>query len=202
MKNKWMNNTPLLDLLFTLVLLFFSTTIIYAMMVSVDEKKHNVEIKGKLIMIAVTWPDDSKDDVDSFCEDPNGNIVYYGNKAAGLMHLDRDDLGSSNDTIILEDGTPFVIKSNRELITIRGTTKGEYTVNVFCFNKYDDKPIPVKVTIIKINPYSVIDEHTVILEANGQEKTICRFTLDEDGKMVHKTRLPKRLTGQGFGVPR
>jgi hypothetical protein len=196
-----MNNTPLLDLLFTLVLLFFSTTIIYAMMVSPeDKKKKNIEAKAEFI-ITVTWDDGSSDDVDLYCEDPQGGIVFFGNKTVGLMHLDRDDLGQANDTIRLPSGEIIIIKSNREQITIRGTTAGEYVVNVQMYNKYDGvNRTPVKVTITKLNPYSIVMEKTVVLEQGGQEITICRFTVDEEGTVTDVNELDKKLIGDGLGA--
>ena len=47
------------------------------------------------MMITVTWPDGSPDDVDTYVADPAGNIVWYHRREAGLMHLDRDDRSTS-----------------------------------------------------------------------------------------------------------
>ena len=53
-------------------------------------------------IITITWPDEHPDDVDTYVEDPAGNVLWYHAKEVGLMHLDRDDRGNYKDTIIVE----------------------------------------------------------------------------------------------------
>eukprot|EP01031_Cornospumella_fuschlensis_P019097 gene19097-23395_t len=42
-------------------------------------------------MINVAWPDNSPDDIDTWVQDPGGNLVWFRQREAGLMYLDRDD---------------------------------------------------------------------------------------------------------------
>ena len=41
------------------------------------------------------------------------NILSFRNKVAGLMHLDKDDLGQVNDVVYLPDGTRQIIELNK-----------------------------------------------------------------------------------------
>ena len=54
-------------------------------------------------IITVDWDDSLEDDVDLWVKDPNGEIVSYLKKDAGWLHLDRDDRGVINDTVIIDN---------------------------------------------------------------------------------------------------
>src|SRR3954470_22035267 len=47
--------------------------------------------------IRVTWPANANDDVDTYVQDPAGNIAWFNNSDVALMHLEHDDLGWSSD---------------------------------------------------------------------------------------------------------
>jgi len=74
---------------------------------------------------------------------------------------------------------------------------GEYVVNLHAYSKREDLPVPVSVTIDKINPFSTILSKTILLEDGGQEKTVCRFILDSNGDIVSTGFLPKFFTRIG-----
>ena len=132
MKNNYNTNLSMLDLLF-LVCLGFSALFILSY-VQIKEKntksKHDIEIKAEFI-ITVTWQSDQDCDVDTYVQDPNENLVFFKSRESGLMHLDRDDLGYKNDSI----NNQLQYNENREVVTLRGISEGEYVVNVHMFNK-------------------------------------------------------------------
>jgi len=99
------------------------------------------------------------------------------------MHLDRDDQGRVGD----------VSPENREIATIRAPIKGEYIVNVHLYSKWEDLPVPVSVKIYNLKNKTVLLERNLMLEAHGNEKTVCRFTLDEKGKVLEINDLPKPM---------
>ena len=186
------NNTPFLDLLFNMVLLFFMTSILLAVSAKMENQKKNIQAKADF-MITVTWPRDIMDDVDTYCQDPLGGLVHFQAKVAPLMHLDRDDLGGANDKVSTPFGD-FEYKENQEVVTIRGFIKGDYTVNVHMYYKRDKKPCPVTVTIEKLNPFSMVFKKTVSLTKGGQEETICTFIVNEHGEVKEIRELSKPLT--------
>jgi len=154
-----------------------------------DEGK--VDPKAEM-MITVTWPDDNPDDVDTYVEDPAGNIVWYNQREAGLMHLERDDRGMFKDVILL-DGKEISNPLNQEIVAIRGLEDGEYIVNVVHYIANGSAPLPVQVKVEKLNPtVKVIYYQTLQLKGTGDEQTAVRFTL-KGQDVVNVNSTPKSL---------
>jgi hypothetical protein len=180
---------PFTDILFNALLGFAFMVFIAFSLINPDAKTGVVDVKAEMI-ITVTWPDGNPDDIDTYVEDPSGNIVWYHSKEAGLIHLDRDDRGNYQDTMIV-NGERIENMLNQESVTMRGIVPGEYVVNIYHYiaNTADDLPVTVKVE--KINPaLSVLHYGRTMLVAKGDEQTVLRFTLDEAGEVV--------ATGDGF----
>ena len=149
-------------------------------------------------MITVSWPDNDPNDIDTYVEDPQGNILDFTNKEVGLMHLDRDDRGNLNDTIVVE-GKTIRNPLNQEVTTIRGIVPGEYVVNVHYYATENKKAVPVSVTVDKINPaLEVVYYGTVTLEKKDDEKTVVRFTINSDGTVGNINHIPKSLVNKAF----
>ena len=118
---------PFTDLLFNGLLGFAFMFAIAFMLIKPTPEEAKIDPDAEFI-ITVSWPDEHPDDIDTYVEDPQGNIVWYHIREAGLMHLDRDDRGNFKDTIVL-DGEKIRNPLNQETITLRGIAKGEYVVN-------------------------------------------------------------------------
>jgi hypothetical protein len=154
-----------------------------------DEGK--VDPKAEM-MITVTWPDNNPDDVDTYVEDPAGNIVWYNQREAGLMHLERDDRGMFKDVILL-DGKEISNPLNQEIVAFRGLEDGEYVVNVVHYIANGTAPLPVQVKVEKLNPaVKIIYYQTLQLKGTGDEQTAVRFTL-EGQDVVNVNTIPKSL---------
>ena len=178
------------DFLFILLLVFISMFILALLLINPVPKKSEIERKAEYI-ITLEWDDKSHDDIDIWVEDPVNNILSFRNRVAGLMHLDKDDLGQINDIIYLPDGTQQVIELNREVVTFRGWIKGEYVVNVHMYTKRSDGDASVKVTMLKINPYKLLWEDNILLAHQGQEFTVRRFTLNLQGDITKTSTVEK-----------
>ena len=59
-----------------------------------EAKQGKIDTKAEFI-ITMSWPDSHPDDIDLYVEDPLGNIVWYHEREAGFMVLDRDDRGGA-----------------------------------------------------------------------------------------------------------
>jgi hypothetical protein len=189
---KYNSDVAFLDVFLNALLGFVLLFIISWLLINPVAKNKTIDAKGEFI-INVTWDEDANDDVDLWVQDPEGNTASFMQKEIGIMHLDRDDLGYLNDKITLSDGKIIEIKTNREVLTIRGIIPGEYVVNLHMFSKRKVTPINVKVEIIKINPYQVVIEKNIIMEKRGEEITVIRFTVNEEGKVIKLSELPKSL---------
>lgn len=154
-----------------------------------DEGK--VDPKAEM-MITVTWPDNNPDDVDTYVEDPAGNIVWYNQEEAGLMHLERDDRGMFKDVILL-DGKEITNPLNQEIVAFRGLEDGEYVVNIVHYIANGTAPLPVTVKVEKLNPtVKIIFYKTIDLKGTGDEETAVRFTL-KGQDIVNVISTPKSL---------
>ena len=183
---------PFTDILFNALLGFAVMVFIAFALIKPESKTGDIEVNADMI-ITVSWPDGLPDDIDTYVEDPAGNVVWYHKREAGLIHLDRDDRGAYRDTIVV-NGQEIDYPLNQETVTIRGIIPGEYVVNVFYYLNQSPGPVPVTVKVEKINPeVSVVYFGTVDLTREGQEETVARFTLDADGNVTGLNSVPKSL---------
>jgi len=165
-----------------------------------DEGK--VDPKAEM-MITVSWPDNNSDDVDTYVQDPAGNITWYNQREAGLMNLERDDRGMFKDVILL-DGEEISNPLNQETVAFRGLQDGEYVVNIVHYIANGTAPLPVQVKVEKLNPtVKIIFYKTIELKGTGEEETAVRFTL-EGQDVVNVVSTPKGLveltrSGKGKG---
>ena len=185
---RYVSHVAFTDLLFNIVVgLAFLFLLAFILMNPIAKDK-DIEEKSDFIII-LTWDDESGDDIDLWLRDPLGNILSFKNREDALMHLDRDDLGLSNDKVELPDGDYTYVYRNKEVASLRGTHEGEYLVNVHVYNKKPWKdssmrPSNIRVELIKLNPYDEVTQAEFIASKRGQEFTAFHFTLDEDGEVI------------------
>ena len=185
---RYVSNVAFTDLLFNIVVgLAFLFLLAFILMNPIAKEK-DIEEKSDFIIV-MTWDDESGDDIDLWVRDPQGNIVSFRNRGIGFMHLDRDDLGLSNDKIMGPDGKMIYVYRNKEVISLRGFSEGTYLVNAHVYNKKPWKDgamhnSHIKVELIKLNPYSEVVQAEFVGVARGQEFTAFHFTLDSDGNVI------------------
>lgn len=182
----------LLDILFIMLLGFILMFFIAIQHMNPVAQRTFDDPKAEFL-IKLTWDKASFDDVDLWVQDPTGAVVSFRDKEISLMHLDRDDLGRSSDTIILPNGQILSLELNREVVSIRGKIPGWYVVNVHMYGKHENSPTNVIVEVQRINPYKVFDSFALTLTERGQEQTIVRFKLNSQGDLLAQNRLSKKL---------
>ncbi len=183
---------PFTDLLFNALLGFTFLFLVAIMFMNPEAKSGIIDPKAEYIL-TITWEDNNPDDIDVWVEDPDGRVVWFRNPEAGLLHLDRDDRGLINDTILV-NGEELQNPLNQEVVTIRGVVKGEYIVNLHYYATETGQPVDVQVRLVKVNPsLEIVYYDTVTLEQNGMEKTAFRFRINIDGKVSNINFLPKQL---------
>jgi hypothetical protein len=183
---------PFSDLLFNTLLAVVMLFAVAMMVMNPKAKTGIIDAKAEFI-ITVTWPDMNPNDIDTWVQDPGGNLVWFRAREGGMMHLDRDDRGLSNDTITI-NGQQVVNPLNQEVVTIRGFAPGEYTVNVHYYETKNGEPVTAKVSVVKVNPRAeVVYYGEVVLQRKGDETTAVRFTVDRDGLVTGVNTLAKTL---------
>ncbi len=193
LKHRSYRTDPFIDLLFNALLGFTMLFFIAIAFLNPEALRGRVNLKAEYI-ISVTWPDNRRDDIDLWVADPYGEVVSYLQKDAGWLHLDRDDQGDVNDTIEI-DGTRVVYPINQEIVTIRGIIDGEYTVNLYLYEKRDPGPVEAVVKVEKVNPsLSTVFVEKIALTEQYQERTVVRFTPHDDFGATNVHRRPRILT--------
>ena len=194
--NRWQSirkgSDPFTDLLFNALLGFTYLFLIAIMFMNPVAKKGIIDPKAEYI-ITIGWPDNNPDDIDTWVEDPNGNVIWFRNREAGLIHLDRDDRGIVNDTIVI-NGTEIQNPLNQEVVTIRGVVPGEYVVNLHYYATETNKPVKATVKVAKVNPaLEIVYYGDTVLDEKGDEKTAVRFVIDKSGRVDQISHIFKSL---------
>lgn len=148
--------------------------------------------------VIITWPSGSNDDVDLWVQDPKGNLVWYADRQEGLMHLERDDLG----TRVTGTADGITVKENGERVIVTGAIPGEYTVNAHMYTKTDAGPTKITCTLVRLRGADTkVVAKQVVLKYRGQEVTCFRFTLNARGNASNINTLPKKFTGTNAADP-
>ena len=191
-KRKYRSTLGFTDLLFNLTLGFVFLFIISYLLITPKKKAEN-PIKPKAdIIITLEWDYDKTDDIDLRVQDPNNNVVSFRSMASGFMHLDKDDLGTQNDTEWI-NGQKIIIPINREVVTLRGIIPGEYIINTHVYNKESRSITKGEIEIIKLNPYKILYTKKVQFFSKGEELTIARIKINGKGEVIDLNFLPKKF---------
>ena len=131
------------------------------------------------VLVEVRWPNEIDADVDLWVEAPGDRPVGYSNKSGRIFNLLRDDVGHNGDDSGL----------NYEVAFSRGIRSGAYTINLHLYrNRSGHRPIPATV-IVRVKsgdegPLRMIAERRVELTQVGEELTVVRFELGDEGRLV------------------
>jgi hypothetical protein len=180
------------DLLFNALLGFVVMFVLAFLLINPVARTGAVDPKAEFL-VTLTWPDGRPEDVDLYVEDPVANLVWFRQREAGLMHLDRDDLGQRND-LIEAAGRRIVNPLNQEVVSIRGIVPGEFVVNIHLYHEHEGSSVPATVKVEKLNPkVELVFYGTVMLVAQGDERTAVRFAVGTDGRVRDVNQLAKRI---------
>jgi hypothetical protein len=192
---------PMYDMLFNMLIAFVFCFIIAFLAINPKAKKSgDIPAKAEFI-ITLSWPDNDPNDLDLWAQGPSGEVVWFRNREAGLMHLDRDDRGNANNTIMV-NGKKIINPLRQEVVTIRSIIPGEYVANVHYYETKDidandpraGQPVEATLTVIKVNPKAEIVYYgQAVLEGRGKEATMLRFSVTPDGGVTNVNTIPKSL---------
>lgn len=213
-KDKYKSSIGFTDLLFNLLVGFVFLFIVAFILINPITKKSDAPKKAEYLVI-IEWPNEWNDDIDLYVKDPMGTVVSFRNKFGGLLHLEKDDLGFSNDSWVDADGESHIIPINREVITIRGVQDGRYEVafHVYSIKSVGSKdktagtnaPRVVTATLIKLNPYREVTKVQVhYMAERGQALTLFNFNIDggATGTKIKVDREPNDIILQGISSHR
>jgi hypothetical protein len=196
--DRFKSTTGLNDLLFNLLVGFVFLFVVAFLLINPPTKKEEAPKKAEYLII-IEWDEGINDDVDLWVRDPNGITVSFTNKTGGLLNLEKDDLGLSNDRWRKPDGTIVTIPINREVITMRGIVPGRYQVAAHIYSRKiklytmpdgtttgarDSTPATIIATLVRINPYGEVYTTIRKYDTKGQVFPLFNFVLDEEGNVI------------------
>ena len=184
---------PFYDMLFNMLIAFVFCFVIALLAFNPQARKAgDVPAKAEF-MVTVAWPDGNPNDVDTWVMEPGGKTLWFRQRDAGLLHLDRDDRGEKNSSVLV-NGRVVSSPIRQEIVTVRGVAPGEYVVNAHYYDSRDQQPVDVTVTVVKVNPQAeIVFTGTQQIPRKGDERTLVRFTLDAAGQVLALSTNPKTI---------
>lgn len=171
------------DMLFNILLGFVVLFIIAFLLINPITKKQDIPAKAEMMIVA-EWSDNSETDVDLWVQHDGYIPIGFNNKAGMGINLERDDLGVANDWVRI-DGDTQIIRSNREVVNMRGVVPGNFYINVHAYSFKDSGPLEVSITVIDINPtYKEIYKIKVTLESSGSIARAPAFSVNNQGEVT------------------
>ena len=185
---KYSANLAFVDLLFNLLIGFTCLLVLAFLLINPVADDGKIDPQSEFI-VTYQWDEDSPVDIDGWVKGPDDTIVGFRNKDGGWIILERDDLGRDNDWYVV-NGVRKVLRRNIETISFNAKMTGEYTINVHNYSNKNRSlpegeiyPTPVRIDIIKLNPFRIILTKEVYVRFK-EEVTMATFVLDEKNKVV------------------
>ena len=202
------SNLAFNDLLFNVLIGFVMLFVIAFLLINPIAKKADIPVKAEFIIV-LEWDNEARDDLDLWVQLDENIPVGFSNRENTPLHLDRDDLGTTNDKIVI-DGVTVIIKSNRETTTIRGIIPGDYFIAVHAYHK-KELTIPYTVTVIKVNPFRQVYSITSEMVKMRAIHRLPAFTVESNGRVSSvfkhmKNVVPSRqrnnsMDAEAFNLP-
>jgi hypothetical protein len=180
--------TAYIDLLLNVLTAILVISIISFALIA---KKNQDGIEKKAEFIAnVTWDKNVDCDVDIWVRNPLNKVVSFQSKDNGVMNIERDDLGFTNDNVQTRDGKVVTsYADNSETWVLRGIVPGEYTFNVHLYGCKRNAvsvghgapfDLDVSVSLYRVNPrYTELISRTKHFTSIWEEITM--FSVDING---------------------
>jgi uncharacterized protein YfaP (DUF2135 family) len=135
--------------------------------------------------VVMSWPGESRDDVDLHVEDPHGLDAYFASSTTRTMNLEHDTI-PSYDVAGNE-------KNHHERTIVRAAEPGEYIVNAQLYTQVGP-PAKVTVTLYRLRGADEqLATSSFTLTNTGDERTAFRFRLNTAGDVVEINHLQKTL---------
>jgi len=170
-RKRYLTTFGFIDLLFNMLVGFVFLFFIAYILINPIADDGKVDPPDQA-MIVVNWSDNSKLDVDIWIKDPTGKILSFTNKTIPGMHLEKDDLGFTNDSL----NGQLIYAKNQEVVHITNLLEGTYQVTLHLYSDHGDKlPQEVTVELMTIKKFRKLGSKTITLSTKGQEKPIVSF---------------------------
>lgn len=169
-----------MNLLMSFVVLFVFAFMLMRVEESVTDNSKRVPTSSKLV-VHLSWDSISDDDIDLWVRTDNPrSVVGFKNRATANVFLDTDNLGKSSNAVTKQNGEVVSSFGNNENIGFKECTNTHVTVNVHYYGGHDKMPVPVKVELMRTDPFGILYTARLTMDTSGQERTAFQFDLDEN----------------------
>lgn len=163
--------TSFVDLLFIISLGFL--LLMFVMLPFLNPVAKNGAVDPPvMLMVELTWGDDSSADIDLHVKGPDGVVVNFRNKENGYITLSRDDLGWMSDRFMV-NGKETLVRRNYEITTLTAMPDGSYVMNVHYYSNKGPQEV-VKVRVTNLANFGIVYDGNIVLVPN-QEATAVVF---------------------------
>lgn len=195
--SRYASNLAFLDILFNMVMAFSFLFLIAFLLIKPSSADASKKIKlNAEIILSLSWPERSFDDLDLWLQLPNGQKVNYRAREADYVSLDRDDRGAFGDIFTNPDtGMRQIVYDNREIMTIRAIVPGRYVVAAHAYATYEAAydfkpdvvlPYAAKISVTKLNPaVKEVAAASVQLTRPNEARTLLAFTVNDQGAITN-----------------
>lgn len=197
---------PYTDVLHNILGTFIVILTILVLTMNVKSKNNLDAHPHAEYMVTLEWDSNRNVDLDLWIQDPYDHVIYYNNREASGISLDRDSRGALTNWVKLPNGN--VVKSdNREVVAIRSVVPGDYVVGVSYYEggevaegkdgkAYQSDPYPwrqvdpraaidFKVRVEKVNPHlTTVTEETFHFTRVKESKNVAAFHINDDGSVT------------------
>jgi hypothetical protein len=133
---------------------------------------------------AVTMTSKTRDDIDLYVRDPQGDVGWYGALQAGALSLEHDTVPGVTDP---------VAAGEHELMVIREATRGEYVANILVYNGMAPAVVDVQLWDLRGFHKRVVFSRRFRVQGEGKQLTAFRWRLDATGNYAGHNLLPADL---------
>lgn len=177
---RYLTTFGFIDLLFNMLVGFVFLFFIAYILINPIADKGKVD-PPDLAMIVIDWDDKSKLDIDIWVKDPKGNIVSFTKKTQPGMHLEKDDIGSGNDSY----QGKLIFNKNQEVVHFTNLFEGRYIVTLHLYALHKGTvPMDVVVKFMSIKNYQFFGSKTITMKTKGEEAGVMTFFVDDNQKVV------------------
>lgn len=204
-RSRYSTTLTFVDMLFNLLL-----GVVFMMLISIllinPPKKTEVPTPKRTAeyLVRIFWQHDSPADVDLWVKEPTGAVVFFGNKEGQVTHLERDDLGQTND--VDSNGKPLLW--NEENTVLRGNIEGWWQVSVHNYSQKGGPNPEVKWELVRVKDNTVVASGNVKLDESSTREVGCvQFLAGKNGALLEVKQDPTvllaltRAVGSGIGMP-
>lgn len=196
------SNIGFIDILFNIMFCFVVLWVLAVITPDIPKPTNMLDPKSTYI-VSMEWNEGSIADIDLHIKGPDDQVLNFMHKETGYMHLERDDLGRTND-VVFYNGEVIISPVNSEIAFITSPLEGHWVVNAYYYSdNITAGVIDVTMKLISIENFSIVATRTFQLKKKWSQFTAFSFSMDDKGQVTTidmEEQIPFIAMKRGVGV--